>query len=118
MDKHQQRLIKGVRNKQILSRVGTGLNGSKDLYSGSCAEDLTVAQCNALGKSPGTMHRADSYSETNTTLVLSEEVAKCDAMVLPADKLTAQTDPVMKEYLRKWVQQCASPKNGTWDTGW
>ena len=105
-------------NKQIVSREGTGLNGVKTLYSGNCPESLSVAQCKIGGLDPGSMHRADSYSETNTTLVLVNSKAACDAMVSSADKTAALTNPTLAESLRKWVQQCASPQNGTWATGW
>jgi hypothetical protein len=118
MDRHQQGLIQGVRNLQIKSRVGTGLAGGKTLYSGNCPENYTVQQCWDAGKDPGTMHRADIYSETNTTLVLADEKERCEAMVSSTDYAAAETDPVLKENLRKWIQQCAAPKNGTWDTGW
>lgn len=118
MDKHQKGLIEGVRNKQIYSRIGTGLEGAKQLYSGNCDESWSVAQCQAAGLDPGTMHRADAYSETNTTLILADEKTKCEAAVSPTDKLLAKNDPVFAEALRKQIQQCAAPKNGTWNTGW
>ena len=70
------------------------------------------------GLDPGSLHRADSYSESNVTLVLQGEKDKCDAMVSAADRLTAQTDPVFAESLRMWVQQCAAPDGGTWETGY
>lgn len=118
MDKHQLRLIAGVKNLQINSRVGTGLAGAKVLYSGNCAESWTVKQCQTAGLDPGSLHRADSYSESNVTLVLQAEKDKCDAMVSAADRLRAQTDPVFAESLRMWVQQCAAPDGGTWETGY
>jgi hypothetical protein len=118
MDKHQIGLLTGVEAKQIKSRVGTGLTGAVALYSGNCAETWTVKQCQTAGKDPGTMHRPDSYSETNTTVILADQKTYCDSQVSPADKLLAQTDPVMRETIRKWVQQCASPTGGSWATGW
>jgi hypothetical protein len=51
-------------------------------------------------------------------LVLQAEKVKCDAMVSPADRLQAQTDPIFAESVRKWVQQCAAPDGGTWNTGY
>ncbi len=98
MDKHQQRLIQGVNNKQIYSRVGTGLAGVKQVYSGNCPESWTVAQCRSNSLDPGTMHRPDSYAESNTVIQLREREAKCKAEGLTGAAL----------------QACATPQEGEW----
>ena len=118
MNQHQQRLLKAVHNKQIASRVGTGLSSVVTLYSGNCNESWTVSQCQAAHLNPGTMHRPDSYAETNDALILSSQKAYCESQVTPADKATALTDPIFREQLRKLVQQCAAPQGGTWATGY
>ena len=98
MDKHQQRLIQGVNNKQIYSRVGTGLAGVKQVYSGNCPENWTVAQCRSNSLDPGTMHRPDSYAESNTVIQMREREAKCRT-----DGLTGAE-----------LQACTTPQEGVW----
>ncbi len=114
MDQHQQRLIQGVKNKQINSRVGTGLAGVKSLYSGNCAESYTSAQCKTAGLDPGAMRRPDTYIESNTTLQMREAETQCKALVPASNWLKAKTDPVIAEAVRVWVQKCAAPKAGEW----
>jgi hypothetical protein len=114
MDQHQQRLVQGVKNKQINSRVGTGLAGVKSLYSGSCAENYTSAQCKAAGLDPGAMRRPDTYIESNTTLQMREAETRCKTLVPSSNWLAAKTDPVYAEQLRVWVQKCSAPKAGEW----
>jgi len=114
MDQHQQRLVQGVKNKQINSRVGTGLAGVKSLYSGNCAENYTSAQCKAAGLDPGAMRRPDTYIESNTTLQMREAETQCKALVPASNWLKAKTDPVIAEAVRVWVQKCAAPKAGEW----
>jgi len=114
MDQHQQRLIQGVKNKQINSRVGTGLAGVKSLYSGNCAENYTSAQCKTAGLDPGAMRRPDTYIESNTTLQMREAEMQCKALVPASNWLKAKTDPVIAEAVRVWVQKCAAPKAGEW----
>ena len=98
MDQHQQRLVQGVRNKQIYSRVGTGLQGVQTLYHGNCPENYTTAQCRAGGLDPGTLHRSDSYNESNTVLDMRQREADCKA----------------QGYTGKALAQCAAPKAGVW----
>lgn len=114
MDQHQQRLVQGVKNKQVNSRVGTGLAGVKQLYSGNCAENYTSAQCKAAGLDPGAMRRPDTYIESNTTLQMREAEVRCKTLVPASNWLAAKTDPVYAEQLRVWVQKCAAPKEGEW----
>jgi len=114
MDQHQQRLIQGVKNKQINSRVGTGLAGVKSLYSGNCAESYTSAQCKAAGLDPGAMRRPDTYIESNTTLQMREAETQCKTLVPASNWAKAKTDPVIAEAVRVWVQKCAAPKEGEW----
>lgn len=114
MDQHQRRLVQGVQNKQINSRVGTGLQGVKSLYSGNCPESYTSAQCKAAGLDPGAMRRPDTYIETNTTLLMREAEAICKTRVPAANWEKAKTDPVVAEAIRVWVQKCAAPQEGVW----
>lgn len=114
MDQHQQRLVQGVKNKQINSRVGTGLAGVKSLYSGNCAESYTSAQCKAAGLNPGAMRRPDTYIESNTTLQMREAETRCKTLVPASNWVKAKTDPVIAEAVRVWVQKCAAPKAGEW----
>lgn len=109
MDKHQRGLVEGTRNKQIVSRVGTGLQGAQNLYSGNCPEHLTVAQCQASGLDAGTMHRSDVYAETNIPLQLVEREQKCWDNTTQAEIDLANTNDVEREKLRKKLQQCAAP---------
>ena len=114
MDQHQKRLVQGVKNKQINSRVGTGLAGVKSLYSGNCAESYTSAQCKAAGLDPGAMRRPDTYIESNTTLQMREAETRCKTLVPASNWVKAKTDPVIAEAVRVWVQKCAAPKAGEW----
>lgn len=114
MDQHQQRLVQGVKNKQVNSRVGTGLAGVKQLYSGNCAENYTSAQCKAAGLDPGAMRRPDTYIESNTTLQMREAETRCKTLVPASNWVKAKTDPVIAEAVRVWVQKCAAPKEGEW----
>jgi hypothetical protein len=114
MDQHQQRLVQGVKNKQINSRVGTGLAGVKSLYSGNCAENYTSAQCKAAGLDLGAMRRPDTYIESNTTLQMREAETRCKTLVPASNWVKAKTDPVIAEAVRVWVQKCAAPKEGEW----
>lgn len=102
-DEHQRGLNQGIRNKQITSRQGTGLEGVKGLYSGSCPEGRTVSECKGAGLDPGTMHRPDSYQEANVTLELRAAEKECKDAGLSGKALAL----------------CASPKSGEWtiDTG-
>ncbi len=114
MNEHQQRLVQGVKNKQINSRIGTGLAGVKSLYSGNCAENYTSAQCKAAGLDPGAMRRPDTYIESNTTLQMREAETRCKTLVPASNWLAAKADPVVAEAVRVWVQKCAAPKAGEW----
>ncbi len=114
MNEHQQRLIQGVKNKQINSRVGTGLAGVKSLYSGNCAESYTSAQCKTAGLDPGAMRRPDTYIESNTTLQMREAETQCKTLVPASNWVKAKTDTVIAEAVRVWVQKCAAPKAGEW----
>lgn len=100
MDQHQQRLVQGVRNKQIYSRIGTGLQGVQTLYHGNCPEGYSTAQCKAAGLDPGTLHRPDSYNETNTVLDMRQREVDCKSTGLTGAALA----------------QCAAPKAGVWTT--
>lgn len=114
MDQHQIRLVQGVQNKQIKSRVGTGLNGVKSLYSGNCPENYTSAQCKASGLDPGAMRRPDTYIESNTTLQMREAEVRCKSLVSTSSWAAAETNPTYAEELRVWVQKCSAPKEGEW----
>lgn len=115
MDKHQLGLTQGVRNRHINSPIGTGLQGTTQLYSGNCPQTYSIQQCYNNGLDPGTMHRVDNYAESNVTLQLQTEKEKCwDALPL-ATKQAVYTDPVVKEQVRKQVQQCAAPKRLDWE---
>lgn len=114
MDQHQIRLVQGVQNKQIKSRVGTGLTGVKSLYSGNCPESYTSAQCKAAGLDPGAMRRPDTYIESNTTLQMREAEVRCKSLVSTSSWTAAETNPTYAEELRVWVQKCSAPKEGEW----
>lgn len=98
MTDHQRRMNEGIRNKQILSRVGSGLDGAKQLYSGNCPENWTNAQCVTNGLDGGSMHRPDSYRESNVVLQLREAEVRCKA----------------KGFTGKALAICTAPKKGEW----
>lgn len=100
-DRHQTGLNQGLRNKQILSREGTGLKGVQSLYRGNCPEANTTAQCKTAGLNPGTMHRPDSYRDSNITLELRSGEAEC----------------IAKGFTGVALAKCASPKPGEWTVG-
>ena len=56
-NEHQAGANLGIHNKQIVSKVGTGLIGDKKLYSGDCDPSLKISECQALGQDAGTMLR-------------------------------------------------------------
>lgn len=103
LDRHNRGLNQAIHNKQIVSRVGTGLQGVQTLYRGDCPEDWTAQMCRDDGRDPGSMHRTDSYRESNIVLMLREAEERCKA-----EGLTG-----------KALAQCAAPKAGVWtiDTG-
>ena len=103
MDRHQRGLNQGIKNKQITSRVGTGLQGYKNLYSGNCPENMTGKACIAAGLDTGSMHRTDSYIESNVVRQMREAEGRCKALGLTGSALAI----------------CAAPKAGEWtiDTG-
>ena len=103
MDRHQRGLNQGIKNKQISSRVGTGLQGYKNLYSGNCPENMTGKACIAAGLDTGSMHRTDSYIESNVVRQMREAEGRCKALGLTGSALAI----------------CAAPKAGEWtiDTG-
>ncbi len=99
MDQHQLGLRQAVQNKQIYSRIGTGLTGVQEMYAGNCPEDYSAEECKDAGLSPGTMRRPDSYRESNTTLQLRAREAECKSQYGLAGVL---------------LQKCAAPKAGVW----
>jgi hypothetical protein len=103
MSRHQIGLNQGIHNKQIASRVGTGLQGYQNLYRGDCPEGWTGKACVAAGLDTGSMHRTDSYIESNVVRQLRESEARC--------KLAGLTG--------KALAICTAPKAGEWtiDTG-
>lgn len=103
MSDHQVRLNQGIHNKQIASRAGTGLDGVKTLYSGNCPENWTNAQCVANGLDGGSMHRTDSYRESNVVFELRDAETRCKASGLTGKALAI----------------CTAPAKGVWtlDTG-
>ena len=98
MDRHQRGLNQGIKNKQISSRVGTGLQGYKNLYSGNCPENMTGKACIAAGLDTGSMHRTDSYIESNVVRQMREAEVRCKALGLTGPALAI----------------CAAPKAGEW----
>jgi hypothetical protein len=92
-----------VHNKQIASRAGSGLDGVKTLYSGNCPENWTNAQCIANGLDGGSMHRSDSYRESNVVIELRDAETRCKATGLTGRALAI----------------CTAPARGVWtiDTG-
>lgn len=98
LDRHNRGLNQGIHNMQIESRVGTGLQGVQTLYKGTCPEDWTAAACRADGRDPGSMHRPDSYRESNVVLQLRAAEERCKATGLTG----------------KALAQCAAPKSGAW----
>lgn len=98
LDRHNQGLNQAIRNKQINSRVGTGLTGVQTLYRGNCPEDWTTTMCRLDGRDPGSMHRTDSYRESNVVLQLREAESRCKEQGLTG----------------KALAQCAAPKSGAW----
>lgn len=103
LDKHNRGLNQAIHNKQIESRVGSGLQGVQTLYRGTCPEDWTAAACRADGRDPGSMHRPDSYRESNVVLQLRAAEARCKE----------------EGFTGRELAQCAAPKAGAWtiDTG-
>lgn len=103
MDSHQLGMMQAAQNKQIHSRMGTGLQAVQEMYHGNCDEGYSAAECRDAGLAPGTMRRPDSYAESNTTLQLRAREAECKAWGLTGIIL----------------QKCAAPKAGVWtvDTG-
>jgi hypothetical protein len=93
MGEHQIRLNQGIRNKQILSREGTGLDSVKQLYAGNCPENWTNAQCVANGLDGGSMHRPDSYRESNVVIELRDAETRCKATGLTGRALAICTAP-------------------------
>ena len=63
------------------------------------------------------MHRVDNYAESNITLILQAAKEKCWAELPQQTKdiVTAGTDLVFKEQIRKQVQQCAAPHRRDWE---
>lgn len=51
----------------------------KTLNSGNCPENWTNAQCVANGLDGGSMHRTDSYRESNVVLELRDAEVRCKA---------------------------------------
>lgn len=98
LDRHNRGLNQAIHNKQIVSRVGTGLDGVQTLYKGNCPEDWTAEMCRADGRDPGSMHRTDSYKESNVVLQLRDAEERCKG-----EGLTG-----------KALAQCAAPKSGAW----
>jgi len=103
MGEHQRGLNQGVHNKQIASRMGSGLDGVKALYAGNCPENWTNAQCVTNGLEGGSMHRPDSYRESNVVIQLRDAETRCKATGLSGKALAI----------------CAAPAKGVWtiDTG-
>lgn len=103
LDKHNRGLNQAIHNKQIESRVGSGLEGVQTLYKGNCPEDWTADACRADGRDPGSMHRPDSYRESNIVLQLRAAEARC------------KEEGLIGKALAQW----AAPKAGAWtiDTG-
>lgn len=98
MSEHQVRLNQGVHNKQIASRAGTGLDGVKSLYSGTCPENWTNSQCVTNGLDGERMHRLDSYRESNVMMELRDSEDRCKA----------------KGLTRKALAICTAPAKGVW----
>lgn len=98
MSKHQVGLNQGIHNKQIASRVGTGLQGFQSLYHGECPENMTGKDCIAAGLDTGSMHRTDSYLESNVVRSLREAEARCREQGLSG----------------KALARCSAPKAGEW----
>ncbi len=98
LDRHNRGLNEAIHNKQIVSRVGSGLQGVQALYRGSCPEDWTAAMCRDDGRDPGSMHRTDSYKESNVVLQLRDAEARCKD----------------QGFTGKALAQCAAPKDGAW----
>lgn len=98
LDRHNQGLNQAISNRQINSRVGTGLSGVQKLYRGDCPENWSTKVCFENNLDPGTMHRTDSYRESNVVLQLREAEARCKALGFEGKQLA----------------QCAAPAAGVW----
>ena len=98
LDRHNQGLNQAIHNKQITSRVGSGLQGVQILYRGTCPEDWTAEACRADGRDPGSMHRTDSYKESNVVLQLRSAEIRCKAEGFTGAELA----------------KCTAPKDGAW----
>lgn len=96
--RHEKGLNQGIKNKQITSRVGTGLAGYQNLYKGNCPETMAGKDCIAAGLDTGSMHRTDSYLESNVVRQLREAEVRCKALGLAGKALAA----------------CTAPQNGAW----
>ena len=103
MTKHQIGLNQGIKNKQILSRTGTGLQGYQELYHGNCPENITGKDCIAAGLDTGSMHRPDSYIESNVVRLMRDAEDRCKTAGFTGQALAI----------------CTAPKAGEWtiDTG-
>lgn len=82
-----------MRNKQIVSRPGSGLEGVKILYAGNCPENWTHAQCASNGLDSGAMHRTDAYRESNVVIQLRDAETRCKAKGLTGKALAICTAP-------------------------
>ncbi|WP_047536646.1 hypothetical protein [Methylotenera versatilis] len=96
--RHESGLNQGIKNKQITSRVGTGLAGYQSLYKGDCPETMAGKDCIAAGLDTGSMHRTDSYLESNVVRQLREAEVRCKAKGLTGKALAI----------------CTAPKAGAW----
>lgn len=79
------------------------LQGYQELYHGNCPETMSGKECLDAGLDTGSMHRTDSFRETNVVRQLREAEARCKLLGLTGRDLAI----------------CAAPRNGEWtiDTG-
>ena len=70
----------GARDATLTNSPDTSLDGTRLMYSGTCGPGSTVAACNTAGRSPGFVHRPDSFSQVNTTRVYKARMAECSTL--------------------------------------
>jgi hypothetical protein len=75
-------LANAIATRQIHGPLSGSISGTAGLFSGNCAEGLTVGECRGLSRDPGRLPRPDNVEQQNNVVQMRARYTECVAQGL------------------------------------